>query len=111
MDFIMLEGIFVRLETLTNEHLSDLEKDFDPTLFDFYPKPYETALEFVNENLEMAKKQDDFLPFAIIHKELNEATGCTEFSGIDRKNRKLEIGGTWLRRHFHGTAANSESKL
>lgn len=34
----------------------------------------------------------NFLPFAIIHKELNEAIGCTEFSGIDRKNRKLEIG-------------------
>lgn len=56
-------------------------------------------------------KQPNFIPFAIVHKSTGEAIGCTEFSGIDDKNRKLEIGGSWLKPAFHGTAANTESKF
>jgi RimJ/RimL family protein N-acetyltransferase len=106
---ITLEGEFVRLEPLTIAHWSELEKDFEPRLFDYYPKPYASAREFGEENLEM-QKSGTFLPFAIIDQATNRAIGCTEFSGIDEKNRKLEIGGSWIKPSFQGTAANSESK-
>lgn len=105
-----LEGEFVRLEPLTRYHLADLETDFEPKLFDFFPKPYASAREFVDENLEI-QKGGTFLPFAIVHKGSGRAIGCTEFSGIDEKNRKLEIGGSWIKPSFQGTAANSEAKL
>ncbi len=105
-----LEGKFIRLEPLTADHLKDLEADFDPSLFDYYPKSYPTAREFVEENLEMLKS-GTFLPYAIVLQSTGEAIGCTEFSGIDEKNRKLEIGGSWLKPRFHGSAANSEAKL
>jgi RimJ/RimL family protein N-acetyltransferase len=65
--------------------------------------------EFVEENLEM-QKSGTFLPFAIIHKESGQAIGCTEFSGIDEKNRNLEIGGSWIKLSFQCSAANSEAK-
>ena len=110
MSPIVLQGSIVRLEVLSLEHLKDLAEDFDPMLFDFYPKPYATAREFVEENLEMAK-QGNYIPFVIIHQKSGKAIGCTEFSSIDEKNRKLEIGGSWLKPSFLGTAANSESKL
>jgi hypothetical protein len=77
MNPISLEGEFVRLEPLTLAHLPDLEIDFEPKLFDYYPKPYATAREFVEENLQM-QKTGTFLPFAIIRKD--RAIGCTEFS-------------------------------
>lgn len=56
MKHVVLEGEFVRLEPLALEHLPDLESDFEPKLFDYYPKPYSTAKEFVDENLEMQKQ-------------------------------------------------------
>lgn len=105
-----LAGEFIRLEPLTVDHLTDLEKDFDPSLFDYYPKPYSSAREFVEENLEM-QKQGNFLSFAIVHQETGKAIGCTEFSGIDVKNRKLEIGGSWIKKSFQGSPANSEAKF
>ena len=105
-----LIGKNIRLEILKIDHLRVLENDFDPTIFKFYPKPYATASEFVSENLEMAK-QDSYLPFAIVLSSTGEAIGCSEFSSIDRNNRKLEIGGSWLKRQFHGTYVNSEAKL
>ena len=107
---VILEGEFVRLEPLTIEHLPDLDQDFEASLFDYYPKPYPNAREFVEENLEM-QKQGTFLPFAIIHQATGKAIGCTEFSGIDEKNRKLEIGGSWIKKSFQGSPANSEAKL
>lgn len=109
MKHLILEGDFVRLEPLTLEHLPDLERDFEPKLFDYYPKPYSTAKEFVEENLEM-QKNGTFLPFAIIHKSSGRAIGCVEFSGIDEKNRKLEIGGSWIKPLHQGSPANSETK-
>lgn len=103
------EGEYVRLEPLALDHLQELEAHFDPSLFAFYPKPYSTARDFVEENLEM-QKGGAFVPFAIIRKETGKAIGCVEFSGIDIKNRKLEIGGSWLKRSYQGSPANSETK-
>jgi RimJ/RimL family protein N-acetyltransferase len=109
MKAVAFDGQYVRLEPLTLGHLSDLERGFDPSLFDFYPKPYTTAREFVEENLEMLK-QGNYRPFAIIEKSTGECVGCTEFSGIDEKNRRLEIGGSWLKPSRHGSPLNSEAK-
>ncbi|MFN7904223.1 MAG: GNAT family N-acetyltransferase [Pseudobdellovibrionaceae bacterium] len=105
-----LEGEYVRLEPHTIKHLIDLEKDFEPKLFDYYPKPYSTAKEFVEENLEM-QKSGTFLPFTIILQSTGQAIGCTEFSGIDERNRKLEIGGSWIKPAVQGSAVNSEAKF
>lgn len=107
---LCLNGEFVRLESLTLLHLPDLEADFEPKLFDYYPKPYPTAREFVEENLEM-QKTGTFVPFAIIDQASGQAIGCTEFSGVDEKNRKLEIGGSWLKPKYQGSPANSEAKF
>ncbi len=110
MKHIALIGEFVRLDPLTMDHLPDLEVDFEPKLFDYYPKPYSTAREFVEENLEV-QKSGTFLPFTIVHQATGRVIGCTEFSGIDEKNRKLEIGGSWIKPSFQGSAANSETKF
>jgi RimJ/RimL family protein N-acetyltransferase len=109
MDHIILEGRYVRLEPLTLEHLPDLESDFEPKLFDYYPKPYSTAREFVEENLE-AQKSGTFFPYAIVLKDSQKVIGCTEYSGVDEKNRKLEIGGSWIKSSYQGSVANSETK-
>jgi RimJ/RimL family protein N-acetyltransferase len=109
MNQVTLDGEIVRLETLTLEHLPDLESDFDSSLFDYYPKPYATAREFVEENLEMIKS-GNFLPYVIILRKTGEAIGCTEFSSIDERNKRLEVGGSWLKRAYHGSAVNSEVK-
>lgn len=106
MKHIAFEGEFVRIEPLTIDHLPDLEADFEPKLFDYYPKPYSTAREFVEENLEM-QKSGIFLPFAIVDQASGRAIGCT---GIDEKNRKLEIGGSWIKPSLQGSPANSETK-
>ncbi|MCZ4313407.1 GNAT family protein [Comamonadaceae bacterium G21597-S1] len=50
-------------------------------------------------------------PFAIVDARGNAVIGSTRFWKIDRINRKLEIGHTWLSATWQGTRANTQAKL
>jgi RimJ/RimL family protein N-acetyltransferase len=51
------------------------------------------------------------LPFAIIEKRTNKAIGSTRYGNIDRANRRVEIGWTWVARQWQRTAVNTETKF
>ncbi|VWD60349.1 GCN5 family N-acetyltransferase [Burkholderia lata] len=50
------------------------------------------------------------MPFAIVDRASGRMIGSTRFWKIDRKNRKLEIGHTWLSESAQRTRANTEAK-
>ena len=50
------------------------------------------------------------LPFATIDAASNAVAGCTRFGNIDRSNRKVEIGWTWVGRPFQRSHVNTEAK-
>ncbi|WP_194721817.1 GNAT family N-acetyltransferase [Noviherbaspirillum malthae] len=50
------------------------------------------------------------MPFVTMLKDSSEIIGSTRFWKIDRINRKLEIGSTWLAASWQKTFANTEAK-
>lgn len=50
------------------------------------------------------------MPFAIVQRESGRVVGSTRFWKIDRANRKLEIGHTWLAASAQRSSINTESK-
>jgi len=50
------------------------------------------------------------LPFVTIIKATGQLVGSTRFWKVDRKNRKLEIGSTWLSTAWQKTFVNTEAK-
>ncbi|HDR9022313.1 GNAT family N-acetyltransferase [Burkholderia vietnamiensis] len=50
------------------------------------------------------------MPFAIVERASGRVIGSTRFWKIDRNNRKLEIGHTWLSASAQRTRANTEAK-
>ncbi|OXI82375.1 GNAT family N-acetyltransferase [Burkholderia sp. AU33423] len=50
------------------------------------------------------------MPFAIVDRASGRVIGSTRFWKIDRRNRKLEIGHTWLSESAQRTHANTEAK-
>ncbi|MCA8348301.1 GNAT family N-acetyltransferase [Burkholderia cepacia] len=50
------------------------------------------------------------MPFTIVDRASGRVIGSTRFWKIDRKNRKLEIGHTWLSESAQRTRANTEAK-
>jgi RimJ/RimL family protein N-acetyltransferase len=50
------------------------------------------------------------MPFAIVLRETGQVIGSTRYWKMDAKNRKLEIGHTWLSRSWQKTFVNTEIK-
>lgn len=50
------------------------------------------------------------MPFVIVRQDTGQIVGSTRFWKIDRKNRKLEIGHTWLGQSVQRSGLNTEMK-
>jgi RimJ/RimL family protein N-acetyltransferase len=111
---VILEGVSVKLAPLELEHLDELyEAASDESLWFWttntvknkadLQRYIETALD------EQAKKSS--LPFVTIDKSSGKIVGSTRFGNIDVKNRRAEIGWTWINSKWQRTAINTEAKL
>lgn len=110
---ITLTGRQVRLEPLRLEHAAGLWAVSDPDVWTYMPYgsiDSEEALRgWVAEMVNRQARGND-LPFAICSLESGQPIGATRYMTIERANRSLEIGGSWLGQAFRRTAANTESK-
>jgi RimJ/RimL family protein N-acetyltransferase len=50
------------------------------------------------------------LPFTVFHQESGRIAGGTRYLDIQRRNRGLEIGGTWYGVEYQRTGVNTECK-
>ncbi|QJP09549.1 GNAT family N-acetyltransferase [Pseudomonas multiresinivorans] len=60
---------------------------------------------------EKGLEEGTVLPFAILDRRTGQIVGSTRFWKVDRANRKLEIGHTWLALSAQRTPINTEAKL
>jgi RimJ/RimL family protein N-acetyltransferase len=51
------------------------------------------------------------IPFVIYNLETNEVVGCTRFGNIDKVNKVLHIGWTWISPVVQGTGLNHQMKF
>jgi len=110
---VTLEGSFVRLEPLSLRHHAQLCKvGLEEEIWRWMPQPVRTPEEmraFIETALAW-QAAGTALPFATVAKATGRAIGSTRFANIDRANRHLEIGWTWLGPEWQRTAANTEAK-
>ena len=110
---LVLEGQHVRLEPLTREHHPGLtEVGLDPDLWVLtVSRVSDTAgmMTFIEQALA-AQAAGTALPFATIERAGGRVAGCTRFMNMDRANRRVEIGATWVARPWQRTAVNTEAK-
>jgi RimJ/RimL family protein N-acetyltransferase len=110
---VVLEGKHVRLEPLTMRHLPRLvEIGLEGDIFRWYAQPIRTPHDMkalVATALE-EQQAGKSLPFATVERSTGLAVGSTRFMTIDRPNRTVEIGYTWLAPAWQRTAINTEAK-
>ncbi len=111
---IVLEGKFVKLEPLKIEHLDALcEVGMTDSIWFFTANVVQTVEDmrrYVETALDEAER-NVALPFVTIDKKENKIVGSTRFGNIDVKNRKAEIGWTWISPLWQRTYVNTEAKL
>lgn len=111
---ITLTGKVVRLEPLSEAHISDLAKvGLDEKVWHFMRYGNILTVKqlrtWVRELLDQQAAGTE-LPFAVIHLASGCAIGSTRYLNIDLSNLSLEIGGTWYGLDYQGTLVNTESK-
>ncbi|HEX4841597.1 MAG TPA: GNAT family protein [bacterium] len=109
---VVLDGQVVRLVPLTRDHHSALcAIGLDPELWRWTTQVVETAPQMA-DYIEAAltdQTQGTALPFATCLRDAR-VVGSTRFGNIDRVNRRVEIGWTWIARPWQRTAVNTEAK-
>jgi N-acetyltransferase len=110
---VTLEGAHVRLEPLTKAHLPGLaEVGLDEELWRWIPTPVGTVQE-MEAYIETALDEQArgvSLPFAIVEKTTGGAIGSTRYGNIERTHHRVEIGWTWVARHWQRSSVNTEAK-
>jgi RimJ/RimL family protein N-acetyltransferase/GNAT superfamily N-acetyltransferase len=108
---VTLEGRRVRLEPLSFDHHAALcEAGLDPEIWKWTPLRVTTPGEmraYIATALEW-QAAGTALPFATILD--GRAVGSTRFMNIDKPNRHVEIGGTWIGRPWQRSVVNTEAK-
>jgi RimJ/RimL family protein N-acetyltransferase len=111
---VILEGQHVRLEPLSPAHEESLivaaaDGQLWKSTFTIVPSR-DTMADYIASAL-IAQAQGHDLPFVIIRKSSGLVVGTTRFYFIDRDNRHVEIGYTWLAASAQRTGVNTEAKL
>src|SRR5882762_3863613 len=110
---VTLTSPVVRLEPLTASHVGALARvGLDPELWRWIPTQIGSADEmraYVAAALD-EQQRGVSLPFAIVDAASDEVIGSSRFGNIDVRNRRLEIGWTWLARSHQRTRTNTAAK-
>ena len=111
---VVLTGKYVRLEPLTETHVSGLTEIGVGQNFWHFMLYGEMNTEadmrnWVLDIMSRGQKGTD-LPFAAIDLASGRVAGATRYLNIMLNDRGLEIGGTWYGTEFQRTAVNTECK-
>jgi RimJ/RimL family protein N-acetyltransferase len=111
---VTLEGQHTRLEPLSLAHQEALiAAASDGELWNSTVTlvPNRDTMTAYTEAALTAQARGSELPFVIISKSAGKVVGTTRFYEIDRNDRRLAIGYTWLSVSAQRSAINTEAKL
>ena len=112
---ITLQGSVIRLEPIRREHAElfwQAAKDSLDDIFRWIPYRMKTAEDFelLVERALGEQARGESVVFATVERSSGKVIGSTRFMNIDRINRRVEIGSTWIAPAWQRTAVNSEAK-
>jgi RimJ/RimL family protein N-acetyltransferase len=110
---LTLEGKYVRLEPMKVEHAPTLAQvGLGRDIFRYFPIAIDTPeqMETYVRHCVAGTESGSLLTWTTISLEEQKPVGSTGYLNIDRQNRKLEIGGTWISSDWQRTAINTEAK-
>ena len=112
---VTLEGSVVRLEPIRREHQQlfwDVAKNHLEEIFRWIPYPMRTAEDFrkLVDKAFAEQARGESVVFATLERSSGRVVGSTRFMNIDRANRRVEIGSTWIAPAWQRTRVNTEAK-
>jgi len=113
---LTLEGSVIRLEPIRREHARlfwlAAKEDLD-NIFQWIPYRMKSPEDFERliEKALGEQERGESVVFATVERKSGQVIGSTRFMNIDRANRHVEIGSTWIAPAWQRTAVNTEAKF
>src|SRR5499427_10311348 len=112
---LTLHGSVVRLEPIRREHADlfwDVAKNDLEDIFRWIPYAMKTREDFEKLMAKAFIEQEggESVVFATVEHSSGRTIGSTRFMNIDRVNKRVEIGSTWVAPAWQRTAVNTEAK-
>jgi len=112
---LTLLGSVVRLEPVRQDHAEffwEVAKNDLEDIFRWIPYSMKTRADFqrlIDKAFEEQERGESVV-FATVEQNSGHVIGSTRFMNIDRVNRRVEIGSTWIATAWQRTAVNTEAK-
>jgi RimJ/RimL family protein N-acetyltransferase len=112
---LTLEGSVVRLEPVRKEHADlfwEVAKNDLEDVFRWIPYCMKTPEDFqqlIDKAFEEQERGESVV-FATVEKGSGRVIGSTRYMNIDRVNRRVEIGSSWIAPAWQRTGVNTEAK-
>lgn len=112
---VTLEGSVVRLEPIRRDHADlfwEVAKSDLEDIFRWIPYSMKTTEDFrvLIDKAFAEQDRGESVVFATVERRSGRVIGSTRFMNIDRTNRRVEIGSTWIAPAWQRTAVNTEAK-
>jgi RimJ/RimL family protein N-acetyltransferase len=112
---LTLEGLVVRLEPVRREHAElfwEIAKSDLEDIFRWIPYSMRTLEDFQRliDKSFVEQERGESVVLATVERSSGRVIGSTRFMNIDRVNRRVEIGSTWIAPAWQRTACNTEAK-
>ena len=112
---VKLSGSVVRLDPIRHEHAElfwEVAKNNLDDIFRWIPYRMQTRDDFQLLVAKAFEEQErgESVVFTTVEISSGRVLGSTRFMNIDRNNRRVEIGSTWIAPAWQRTAVNTEAK-
>jgi N-acetyltransferase len=112
---VTLEGSVVRLEPIRREHADlfwQVAKNDLENIFRWIPYSMKTPEDFQKliDKAFAEQERGESVVFATVERRSETVIGSTRFMNIDRANRRVEIGSTWIAPSWQRTGVNTQAK-
>jgi N-acetyltransferase len=112
---VTLTGSVVRLEPIRHEHAElfwEVAKNDLDDIFRWIPYRMQTWEDFQQLVAKALQEQErgESVVFTTVESASGRVIGSTRFMNIERNNRRVEIGSTWIAPAWQRTAVNTEAK-
>ena len=110
---LKLENETVLLRPTVKEDIPEfVDLTADRSMWTYFTHDLSNATELENwvKNALTEKKNKTRIPFTIIYKPTGTIAGATSFGNISVRDKRIEIGWTWLGKDFQGTGINKQVK-
>jgi RimJ/RimL family protein N-acetyltransferase len=113
---VTLTGSVVRLEPIRHEHAElfwEVAKDNLDDIFRWIPYRMQRREDFQQLVAKALQEQErgESIVFTTVESGSGRVIGSTRFMNINRNNRRVEIGSTWIAPAWQRTAVNTEAKF